>query len=112
MRTFSSNLINATRQTWPKPKVLILSYPHNPTTEVVDLAFFEKIVDYAKEHNIMIIHDFAYADLTFDGYRAPASCRCRAPRTWGWNSSPCPKATACPAGGWVSASATRKSFSP
>ncbi len=69
---FFDNLVTATRQTWPKPKVLILSYPHNPTTEVVDLAFFEKIVGYAKEHNIMIIHDFAYADLVFDDYKAPS----------------------------------------
>jgi len=69
---FLENLMHATRQTWPRPKVLILSYPHNPTTEVVDLAFFEKIVDYAKEHNIMIIHDFAYADLVFDDYKAPS----------------------------------------
>ncbi len=69
---FFDNLMQATRQTWPKPKVLILSYPHNPTTEVVDLEFFEKVVDWAKEHDIMIIHDFAYADLTFDGYKAPS----------------------------------------
>jgi len=69
---FFENLMNATRQTWPRPKVLIISYPHNPTTEVVDLEFFEKIVDYAKEHDILIIHDFAYADLVFDGYKAPS----------------------------------------
>jgi len=69
---FFENLMNATKQTWPRPKVLILSYPHNPTTEVVDPAFFEKIVDYAREHNILVIHDFAYADLTFDGYTAPS----------------------------------------
>ncbi|WP_373501555.1 aminotransferase class I/II-fold pyridoxal phosphate-dependent enzyme [Desulfococcus sp.] len=69
---FFENLMNATKQTWPRPKVLILSYPHNPTTEVVDLAFFEKIVDYARENNILVIHDFAYADLTFDGYAAPS----------------------------------------
>ena len=69
---FFENLINATRQTWPKPKVLIISYPHNPTTEVVNLDFFEKIVDYAKVHDIMVIHDFAYADLIFDGYTAPS----------------------------------------
>ncbi len=69
---FFENLINATRQTWPRPKILILSYPHNPTTEVVDLEFFEKLVDYAKENNIMVIHDFAYADLVFDGYKAPS----------------------------------------
>ncbi len=69
---FFENLITATRQTWPKPKVLIISYPHNPTTEVVNIEFFEKIVDYAKEHDIMVIHDFAYADLIFDGYKAPS----------------------------------------
>ncbi|MDM8548798.1 aminotransferase class I/II-fold pyridoxal phosphate-dependent enzyme [Desulfobacterales bacterium HSG2] len=69
---FFENLMHATKQTWPKPKVLILCYPHNPTTEVVDLEFFEKIVDYAKEHDILIIHDFAYADLVFDGYEAPS----------------------------------------
>jgi len=69
---FFENLVDATRQTWPRPKVLIISYPHNPTTEVVDLEFFEKIVDYAKENDIMIIHDFAYADLVFDGYKAPS----------------------------------------
>ncbi|MBA3037120.1 MAG: aminotransferase class I/II-fold pyridoxal phosphate-dependent enzyme [Desulfobacterium sp.] len=69
---FFENLIDATRQTWPKPKVLIISYPHNPTTEVVNIDFFEKIVDYAKEHNIMVIHDFAYADLIFDDYVAPS----------------------------------------
>jgi alanine-synthesizing transaminase len=69
---FFENLVNATRQTWPKPKVLILSYPHNPTTEVVNVDFFERIVDYAKEHDIMVIHDFAYADLVFDGYKAPS----------------------------------------
>lgn len=69
---FFENLINATRQTWPRPKILILSYPHNPTTEVVDHDFFEKLVDYAKENNIMIIHDFAYADLVFDDYKAPS----------------------------------------
>ena len=69
---FFENLINATRQTWPRPRVLTISFPHNPTTEVVELEFFEKIVDYAKEHDILIVHDFAYADLTFDGYKPPS----------------------------------------
>ena len=69
---FFDNLIDATKQTWPRPKILILSYPHNPTTEVVDLEFFEKIVEYAKENDILIIHDFAYADLVYDGYKAPS----------------------------------------
>ena len=69
---FFENLIASTKQSWPKPKVLVLSYPHNPTTEVVNIEFFEKIVDYAKEHNIMVIHDLAYADIVFDGYKAPS----------------------------------------
>ncbi len=69
---FFGNLMNATKQTWPRPRVLIISYPHNPTTEVVNIEFFEKIVDYANEHDIMIVHDFAYADLTFDGYKPPS----------------------------------------
>ncbi len=71
-RDFFENLIDATKQTWPRPRILIISYPHNPTTEVVELEFFERIVDYATEHNIMIIHDFAYADLAFDGYKPPS----------------------------------------
>jgi len=69
---FFENLINATKQTWPRPKIVIISHPHNPTTEVVDLEFFQKMVDYAREHNILLIHDFAYADLVFDGYQAPS----------------------------------------
>jgi alanine-synthesizing transaminase len=74
---FFENLLQATRQTWPKPKVLVLCYPHNPTTEVVDLAFFEKIVDFAREHRILVVHDFAYADLTYDGYQAPSMLQVR-----------------------------------
>ena len=52
--------------------MLILSFPNNPTTEVVDLAFFKRIVAFAKEHNLMVTHDLAYADLVFDGYTAPS----------------------------------------
>ena len=69
---FLGDLHNAPKQTWPRPKVLVISYPHNPTTEVVELDFFEKIVAFAKEHDIMIVHDFAYADLVFDDYKAPS----------------------------------------
>ncbi|MDO8519737.1 MAG: aminotransferase class I/II-fold pyridoxal phosphate-dependent enzyme, partial [Deltaproteobacteria bacterium] len=56
----------------PKPKYLILSFPSNPTTHVVDLSFFEKVIAYAREHELLVIHDLAYADLTFDGYKAPS----------------------------------------
>lgn len=69
---FFENLMNATKNSWPKPKALILCFPHNPTTETVDLAFFEKIVAFAKEHDILVIHDLAYADITFDGYQPPS----------------------------------------
>lgn len=69
---FFANLQQAVKTTWPRPKVLMLSYPHNPTTEVVDLAFFQNVVDFAKEHNILVVHDFAYADLVFDDYKAPS----------------------------------------
>jgi len=71
-RDFFEDLLTATKQTWPNPKMLIISYPHNPTTAVVDLEFFEKIVEFCKEHDIMVVHDFAYADLVFDGYRPPS----------------------------------------
>ena len=71
-RDFFEDLLTATKQTWPSPKMLIISYPHNPTTAVVEREFFEKIVDFCTEHEIMVIHDFAYADLVFDGYRPPS----------------------------------------
>ncbi len=71
-RDFFEDLLTATKQTWPSPKMLIISYPHNPTTAVVDRTFFQKIVDFCKEHNIMVVHDFAYADLVFDGYKPPS----------------------------------------
>jgi alanine-synthesizing transaminase len=71
-RDFFEDLLAATKQTWPAPKMLIISYPHNPTTEVVDREFFEKIVDFCREHDMIVIHDFAYADLVFDGYKPPS----------------------------------------
>jgi alanine-synthesizing transaminase len=71
-RDFFEDLLTATKQTWPNPKMLIISYPHNPTTEVVDITFFEKIVAFCKEHEIIVVHDFAYADLVFDGYKPPS----------------------------------------
>jgi len=71
-RDFFEDLLTATKQTWPAPKMLIISYPHNPTTAVVDRAFFEKIVAFCREHDMIVIHDFAYADLVFDGYTPPS----------------------------------------
>lgn len=71
-RDFFEDLKAAARLTWPLPKMLIISFPHNPTTMVVDQDFFKRIVDFAHEYKIMIVHDFAYADLTFDDYQAPS----------------------------------------
>jgi len=69
---FFENITNALKVTWPQPKLLVLSFPHNPTTITVDLDFFQKVVDIAKDNNITVIHDFAYADLVFDDYKAPS----------------------------------------
>jgi len=71
-RDFFEDLKVATKQTWPQPKMLIISFPHNPTTEVVDLEFFQKICDFAKEHEMIVVHDLAYADLIFDQEMAPS----------------------------------------
>ncbi|MDH7499192.1 MAG: alanine transaminase [candidate division NC10 bacterium] len=69
---FFERLLEAFRASWPLPKLLILSFPHNPTTAVVESDFFEKVVDLARENHLIVVHDFAYADLVFDGYRAPS----------------------------------------
>ncbi len=57
---------------WPRPKVLILNFPHNPTATCVDVDFFRQVVDFARDHDLVVVHDFAYADLVFDGYQAPS----------------------------------------
>jgi alanine-synthesizing transaminase len=69
---FMERLSAAAKTTWPQPKMLIVSFPNNPTTEVVNLDFFGEIVAFARKHNLMVIHDLAYADLVFDGYKAPS----------------------------------------
>jgi alanine-synthesizing transaminase len=74
---FFGHLEEAIRQSWPKPKMLIISFPHNPTTQVVEREFFERVVQTAKEHNFIVVHDLAYADLTFDGYEAPSFLQAR-----------------------------------
>ncbi len=80
---FFARLEDAVKLAWPKPKLLILSFPHNPTTECVDLAFFERVVEFAREHRLMVVHDFAYADLVFDGYRAPSFLQAKGAREVG-----------------------------
>jgi alanine-synthesizing transaminase len=69
---FFGHLVEAMKTSWPRPKMLILNFPHNPTTEVVDLDFFRRIVDFAREHQLLVVHDLAYADLVFDGYKPPS----------------------------------------
>jgi len=69
---FFSELESAITNTWPKPKVLMINFPGNPTTQCVDLEFFEKVISIAKEHKIWVIQDLAYADLVFDGYEVPS----------------------------------------
>jgi len=69
---FFSELEKAIKDSWPKPKVLVLNFPGNPTTQCVELDFFEKVIAVAREHEIWVIHDLAYADITFDGYQAPS----------------------------------------
>ncbi len=63
---------SAVKEIWPRPKVVIVSFPHNPTTAVVDLDFFRNLYELAKENGLIVVHDFAYADLCFDGYKAPS----------------------------------------
>lgn len=69
---FFEELERAIKETWPKPKMLILNFPANPTAQCVELDFFEKVVAICKEAGIWIVHDLAYADIVFDGYRAPS----------------------------------------
>ena len=69
---FFEEIERAVREAIPKPKMMILGFPSNPTAQCVDLEFFERIVALAREHNILVVHDLAYADITFDGYVAPS----------------------------------------
>ena len=69
---FFEELEKAIKDSWPKPKMLVLNFPGNPTTQCVELDFFEKVVEIAREHEIWVVHDIAYADIVFDGYKAPS----------------------------------------
>jgi len=70
--SFFAELRKAIQDSWPKPKLLVLNFPSNPTTRCVELDYFEEVVAIAREHCIWVIHDLAYADIVFDGYRAPS----------------------------------------
>ncbi len=69
---FVPSVAEIAQDIWPRTKVLILSFPHNPTGAVIDLSFFEEVVDFAKKQDMIVIHDLAYADIVFDGYKAPS----------------------------------------
>ncbi|MEO9224227.1 MAG: aminotransferase class I/II-fold pyridoxal phosphate-dependent enzyme [Acidimicrobiales bacterium] len=69
---FFANVQEAYEYSWPKPRVIVLSFPHNPTTTCVDLEFMQRMVDFAREHNVVLVHDNAYAELGFDGYEPPS----------------------------------------
>ncbi|MEZ5320567.1 MAG: aminotransferase class I/II-fold pyridoxal phosphate-dependent enzyme [Microthrixaceae bacterium] len=69
---FFDALVDGWRYNQPKPRVIVLSFPHNPTTACVDPAFFQRVVDFARENDVVIVHDNAYADLGFDGYQPPS----------------------------------------
>lgn len=69
---FFEEVEKAVRDSWPKPKLLLLNFPGNPTTECVELEFFAKVIDFARENEIWVVQDLAYAEIVFDGYKAPS----------------------------------------
>ena len=69
---FFDAMVDRWQYSWPRPRVIVLSFPHNPTTTCVDLDFFQRVVDFARENDVVVVHDNAYADLGFDGYRPPS----------------------------------------
>jgi len=69
---FFANLMESWESTWPRPRVIVFSFPHNPTTECVDLAWMTRLVDFARAHDVVLVHDFAYSDTAFDGYQPPS----------------------------------------
>ena len=69
---FFDSLMENWESTWPKPRVIVLSFPHNPTTACVDYQFMERLVEFARQHDVVLVHDFAYADIGFDGYEPPS----------------------------------------
>ncbi len=69
---FFANLVTSWEECWPRPRVIVLSFPHNPTTTCVDLDFMARMVDFARDHDVLLVHDFAYSDTSFDGYHPPS----------------------------------------
>jgi alanine-synthesizing transaminase len=73
---YISNVMEAWEYGWPKPRVVVLSFPHNPTTATVEKADLQRLVNWARERDVVLVHDFAYADVWFDGYRPPSILEC------------------------------------
>jgi alanine-synthesizing transaminase len=73
---YVSNVMAAWEYGWPKPRVVVLSFPHNPTTATVEKADLQRLVDWARERDVVLVHDFAYADVSFDGWRPPSILEC------------------------------------
>ena len=73
---YVSNVMEAWDLGWPKPRVVVLSFPHNPTTATVELADLQRLVDWARERDVVLVHDFAYADVAFDGWKPPSILQC------------------------------------
>jgi len=71
-RDFFEDVQKAVKDSWPRPKILVVNFPSNPTAQVVDLDFYVKLVDFAREHKLIVISDIAYAEITFDGYQCPS----------------------------------------
>jgi alanine-synthesizing transaminase len=69
---FFERLTEAYHNSWPRPRVIVTSFPHNPTTAIVGIDFFERLVAFARENDTMLVHDFAYADIAYDGYEPPS----------------------------------------
>ncbi len=67
-----ANVVEACDRSRPRPRVLVLSFPHNPTASVVDAGFMQRVVDFARERELIVVHDFAYADIVFDGHVPPS----------------------------------------
>ena len=79
---FFNELERAIRESYPKPKMMILGFPSNPTAQCVELDFFEKVVALAKRYDVLVVHDLAYADIVYDAGKRLQSCRCRGRVTW------------------------------
>jgi alanine-synthesizing transaminase len=97
---FLAELEHAVPLMYPRPKMLILNFPANPTTQCVDLAFFERVVALCKEFQIYLVHDLAYADIVFD-IVPPRSCRYQERRRLRSSFLLCRRATTCLAGAWA-----------